>query len=684
MSRQTPLTLLLALIGILSGAQAGLAQTVTLQQAITGPPAASFGSGTDSATAVEGNTMIVGAATETSARGAAYVYVRNGGSWTLQQRLVPPDEAGIAMRFGQGVALSGNTVVVGANQARNGGASAIGAAYVFVRSGTTWAPQAKLVASDAASNAGFGASVGIDGNVVVVGAATMNRPSAPQAGAAYVFRRTGTAWTQEQILAAPDAAGGDQFGVSVDISGSTVCVGSFLDDVGGNGDQGSAYVFVHSGTWNFQQHLTAGDGAANNWFGNHCSISGDTIAVGAPQVTAGGQANAGAVYVFTRSGVNWSQQQRLTSNVTGRFSKVSVAGNVLAVGASGEVSGQGAMYVYGRSGSTWSPLSRVGNAAETLGRNFASNVGTDGTTIIAGIPSASPSSGAPGGAVAVFTLQQSGVPGAPTNFNATADGNTVTMSWNPPASGGTPTGYTLIARAPGGAVLLTQTLGLVHGVSASGPNGTYVLSIVATNASGAGAESASVTVVLPVTGPPPGAPAGLSASVAGTTAVFTWNPPASGGPVTNYILLAGTTPGFTNPVASLTLGGTPGTSVPNVPPGTYYVRVYARNNGGLSAASNEVSLTVQGPTVPGAPTLNPASVVNRTVTLSWTAGSGTTTSYALRAYLSGGPLVASANGITATGASFANVPPGVYEVEVMGVNAVGASAPSNRITVTVP
>ena len=155
------------------------------------------------------------------------------------------------------------------------------------------------------------------------------------------------------------------------------------------------------------------------------------------------------------------------------------------------------------------------------------------------------------------------------------------------------------------------------------------MSVRASNAAGLGPESSSVTVTVPQAVAPPGAPTNLSVSVAGTSAQFSWSAPASGGAVANYILLAGTTPGFSVPIASATLGSTPGTSISGIPPGTYFVRVTARNAGGTSGPSNEVTVIVSAPSLPGAPTLNPPVISGNTVSLSWVAGSGTPTSYVL-------------------------------------------------------
>ena len=193
--------------------------------------------------------------------------------------------------FGQSVAVSGNTLVVGApfeesgatgvngNQADNS-ADEAGAAYVFVRAGTTWTQQAYLKASNAEAGDQFGKVVGISGDTVVVGTSSeesnatgVNGDQADnsfvQAGAAYVFVRAGTTWTQQAYLKASNTGVADNFGYSVAISGDTVVVGAVLEDsgaIGVNGNQadnsaggsGAAYVFVRGGTsWTQQAYLKA-------------------------------------------------------------------------------------------------------------------------------------------------------------------------------------------------------------------------------------------------------------------------------------------------------------------------------------------------------------------------------------------------------------------------------------------
>jgi nucleoside-specific outer membrane channel protein Tsx len=185
--------------------------------------------------------------------------------------------------FGWSVAVSGSTAVVGAYFKNH----STGAAYVFVRSGTIWSQQAELTASDGARQDSFGWSVAVSGSSAVVGAYSRNSNE----GAAYVFVRSGTIWSQQAELTASDGASGDFFGYSVAISGSAAVVGA----QGKNSFTGAAYVFVRSGTiWSQKAKLTASDGASGDSFGHSVAISRSTAVAGAYAHNS----SAGAAYAF--------------------------------------------------------------------------------------------------------------------------------------------------------------------------------------------------------------------------------------------------------------------------------------------------------------------------------------------------------------------------------------------------
>jgi hypothetical protein len=338
------------------------------------------------AVALDGDTLLVGAFRDDAFRGSAYVFVWDGATWTEQAKLVAPD--GLAEDyFGYSVAIDGDTAALGAYLR----GSAKGAVYMFVRSGTTWSHQATLEAADVTAPDGFGVAVALEDDTVVATAYWDDS----RAGSAYVFTRTGTTWTERARLVASDRVGGDNFGSAVALSGGTVAIGAAGDDsrtgatyvftgsggawtqqakitaadgvssdafghtaslegdtlaIGAPGDdaaRGSTYIVTRtSGSWTQQAKITASNGVANDYFGSALSLDGDSLAVGA-YVAAGYQ---GAAYVFSRSGTSWSEQGTITASngVANDYFGFSLAmdDGVLAVGALGANSIRGSLYIY--------------------------------------------------------------------------------------------------------------------------------------------------------------------------------------------------------------------------------------------------------------------------------------------------------------------------------------------------
>ena len=354
--------------------------------------------------AICGDTVVVGASNNEIGgnyrQGSVNVFVRDGATWTHQQRLTADDGAA-SDTFGDSVAISGDTVIVRATRASPGGNTEQGAAYVFTRNGATWTQQQKLTASDGVAYDYFG-EVAISGNTAVVGASGQDIGGNLYQGAAYVFTRSGATWTQQQKLTASDGAAYDYFG-EVAISGDTVLIGAAWDDIGGNANQGSAYVFTRSGaTWTQQEKLTASDGAAYDYFGQ-VAISGDTVLIGAAWDDIGGNANQGSAYVFTRSGATWTQQQRLTASDGASNSNfgnsVAISGDTVVVGAGGS---RDAASVFERSGETWTERQILTASDGAAFDDFASSAGRGGDVVVVGAPYADVGANAEQGAAYVF------------------------------------------------------------------------------------------------------------------------------------------------------------------------------------------------------------------------------------------------------------------------------------------
>jgi hypothetical protein len=358
---------------------------------------------------VSGDTAIVGAVHDDTTggmdAGAAYVFVRSGPAWVLQQRLVASDGAANDL-FGRNVAVLGDTAVVGAYTDDTEGGLDAGSAYVFVRSGTAWTQQQKLTASDGADADAFGIWVALAGDTLVVGALGDDTPAGVNAGSAYVFVRTGAAWTEQQKLTASDAAPDDYFGDSVSMTADTLVIGARGDDRARDRDAGSAYVFVRSGTsWVQQQRLTGTATTGDEWFGYSVSVSGDTILVGARQESA--------AYVFVRSGTGWALQQRLAppdgggDDIFGHC--VSLSGDTAVVGAamndhSAGADG-GATYVFVRSGGAWAQKQKLLSADAAAGDRFGIAVAVAGNTLVIGADFDDSPSVADAGAAYVFRTE---------------------------------------------------------------------------------------------------------------------------------------------------------------------------------------------------------------------------------------------------------------------------------------
>lgn len=345
---------------------------------------------------ISGDTAIVGAYRDNvgmnTDQGSAYVFVRNGGTWTQEAQLVASDGAALDY-FGASVSISGDTAVIGAWADDVGATQDQGSAYVFVRNGTIWTQQAKLSAADGAVSDLFGYSVAISGDTVLVGARYDDVTGNMNQGSAYVFVRNGTMWTQEAQLVANDGSASDEFGWSVSLSADTAVVGAHYDDVAANADQGSAYVFVRNGTaWTQQAQLVASDGAASDYFGHSVSVSGDTVVAGAHFHDIGANTEQGAAYVFVRNGAMWTQQAQLLANggeTSDAFGmSVAVLGDTAVVGAwyddVGANMNQGSGYVFQRNGTTWTQDAQLVASDGETGDLFGSSASLSGNTVILG------------------------------------------------------------------------------------------------------------------------------------------------------------------------------------------------------------------------------------------------------------------------------------------------------------
>jgi hypothetical protein len=364
--------------------------------------------------------------------GAVYVFAR-AGTWS-QQAYIKASNTDAGDAFGYRVAISadGNTIAVstpdedggatGVNGNNDNLAIASGAAYVFVRTGSTWSQQAYIKASNTENLDRFGVGLALsgDGNTLAVGASDESSAatgiagnqadgSALRAGAIYVFVRTGSMWSQQEYVKASNTNAGDKFGTRASLSfdGNTLAVGA-INEASGTGAQadnsaaqaGAVYVFTRaSTTWSQQAYVKPDVPTAMDQFGFAVSLAsdGNTLAVGTPFRNGA----SGAAYVFARAGTTWSQQAQLgaaNADANDGFARelaLSSDGNTLVAGAAGEASAgtgpadnslvaSGAAYVFSRSGASWSQRAYVKAPNPDTNDGFGTSVSIGTNAIVVG------------------------------------------------------------------------------------------------------------------------------------------------------------------------------------------------------------------------------------------------------------------------------------------------------------
>ena len=404
---------------------------------------------------ISGDTIVVGAMHEDGGSpgvngtdnnnshqsGAAYIFTRANNTWSPKAYL-KASNPGEQDAFGYSVAISGDTIAVGSlqegssttgiNSTSDNNAPNSGAVYVFVRNSTnnTWSPQAYLKASNTGGNDFFGRSVAVSGNYVVTGAVgeasnamgvngNQSDNTNPYSGAAYVFARN-TTWTQDAYLKASNTtANSDQFGYSVAVSGDIVVVGapqesSNATSVDGNqGDTsamnaGAAYVFARTnGVWTQEAYLKASNAEAQDYFGWSVAAASDYVFVGAKGedggtpginnsngLTDNTKTDAGAAYIFTRSGNTWLQTAHLKAanpnpaNLDHFGIAVAASGDTVVVGADDQdlagTAGAGGAYVFVRTGNVWAQQDFLKVAHPFGETRFGGSVAISGDTIVVG------------------------------------------------------------------------------------------------------------------------------------------------------------------------------------------------------------------------------------------------------------------------------------------------------------
>ena len=450
----------LSTIIIIASANSLAADLGTAQQAYLKPNNSNSDDWFGISVAISGDTMVVGASledsnvtgvnngdgTDNSAQisGAAYVFIRAGNSW-VQQAYLKASNTDAGDQFGFSVAISGDTILVGAPHKDGDGMgdqsnnleSSSGAVYAFTRSAGVWTQQAYIKASNPEFNDRFGKSVSISGDTMVAGAYLEDSSAtivngdaddnlASDSGAAYVFNRSAGSWTQSAYLKASNAEANDHFGYAAAISADTIVIGAKNESSNAtqvNGEQdnnlaassGAAYVFTRTATgWEQQAYLKSFNSEFSDRFGFSVAISGETIAVGAyledssdTGVNGTGSNNSssssGAAYTFIRTDNNWTRQTYFKASNTDNTDlfgfSVAISGDILVVGSRLEDSnsqginqdgnnelanGSGAAYSFIRKSGIWEPLAYIKASNTGAGDKFGAAVGISGNMLIIG------------------------------------------------------------------------------------------------------------------------------------------------------------------------------------------------------------------------------------------------------------------------------------------------------------
>ena len=432
------------------------------------------------ALSADGNTAIVGGYLDNGSRGAAWIFTRSGNTWTQQvAKLIVNDAVGPAyLGWSVSISADGNTAILGA-PVDNGNT---GAAWVFTRSGDTWAQQgSKLVGSGATGIAqqGVGVAISADGNTAIIGGNYDNGAI----GAAWVFTRSGNIWTQQgSKLVGSGAIGTSQQGwnVSVSADGNTAMIGGFSD----NGGVGAAWVYARSeNTWTQQgEKLVGAGGVGLSQQGWNVSLSAD----GNTAIFSGYEDNAGegAAWIFTRSGNTWSQQgsKLVGTGAVGQARQgidvsLSADGNTAIMSGHVDDNQIGALWAFTRNGNTWSQRGNklVGTgAAGATWQGYEVSLSADGNTAMIGGLLDNGNTGAtwvfnyvPPPTITSFTPTAAG-----TGTNLTITGTYLTSTFSL-TLGGTPvTAFTVVSATT---IIATVGSGSTGAVSLTTPDGTASL-----------------------------------------------------------------------------------------------------------------------------------------------------------------------------------------------------------------
>ncbi len=337
------------------------------------------------------------------------------------------DNAMVSDQFGESVAISGDTAVVGAWLEDNGHGLNAGSAYVYQWTGAQWVQIIKLMAPDGMADDRFGQAVAVYHDLIVIGASLADVNGLSNSGAAYVYRRHAGVWAYEGKLAASDPAANDRFGLAVAAGESGIAIGAPREERQGGMDQGAVYTYFYANSvWTQNAKLVASKPGSSDWFGFHLDMEGTILAIGSQNDdTPGGGVDAGSVYVYNFQNAAWVQTQlvrALDGSVGANFgASVAINGDIMAVGAERDttpgIGRTGSAYVFARQSSgQWLQQAKLVSTSPAADDFFGSSVGVSGSTVIVGAEKADLNGDVDAGMVLPYELNGNvWIPGAAFN-----------------------------------------------------------------------------------------------------------------------------------------------------------------------------------------------------------------------------------------------------------------------------
>ena len=356
--------------------------------------------------AIDGNYCVVGARDDDGERGSAYVFRCDENQWIQDQKLLAAD--GVAGDwFGISVAILGDYIFVGADADDNENGVNAGSVYVFRHNDSSWSQQDMLLASDGAANDYFGRYISLNGEYAVIGAYYDNDIT----GSAYVFKRIGNDWVEEDKLIASDGEPGDYFGISTSIYGDYTIIGAYRDDNINGIDAGSAYLFRRTSSgWVEEDRILASDGVSSDRFGISTSLDGGNIIIGAYY----DDAYTGSAYVFKNTATGWVEETKLFASdggINDFFGRsVSIDDEYAIVGAWGDKSSSGSVYIFRHTDTMWVEESKLYASDAASNDRFGYQVSLNGNTVIIGANLDDNVNGIDAGSAYVFTRETENQP----------------------------------------------------------------------------------------------------------------------------------------------------------------------------------------------------------------------------------------------------------------------------------